>query len=65
MNLQPILNKKSRWAHMELELDVLGVVRKLVQYVVYMSKMKYLKKSVFLLASYPNSKLPIFGLKKF
>jgi hypothetical protein len=30
MNLLPILNKTSPWAHMELELDVLGVPRKLV-----------------------------------
>jgi hypothetical protein len=30
MDLQPILNKTSPWAHMELEFDVLGVAEKLV-----------------------------------
>jgi hypothetical protein len=40
MNLKPILNKTSPHAHMELELDVLGVHRKLVKYVVHLSKRK-------------------------
>jgi hypothetical protein len=38
MNLKPVLNKTSPCAHMELELDVLGVPGKLVKYVVYSSK---------------------------
>jgi hypothetical protein len=38
MNLQPILNKNSPWAHMKSKLDVFGVVGKLVKYVVYLSK---------------------------
>jgi hypothetical protein len=32
MNLKLVLNKTSQRAHMELELDVLGVPRKLVKY---------------------------------
>jgi hypothetical protein len=40
MNLIPILNKTSPRAHMELELDVLGVHRKLVKYSVHSSKRK-------------------------
>jgi hypothetical protein len=38
MNLIPILNKTSPWAHTKLELDVLSVPEKLVKYVVYSSK---------------------------
>jgi hypothetical protein len=34
------LNRNSPWAHMESELDVLGVPKKLVKYVVYLSKRK-------------------------
>jgi hypothetical protein len=37
MNLKPVLNKTLPWAHMELELGVLGVARKLVKYVVHSS----------------------------
>jgi hypothetical protein len=40
MNLILVLNKNSPQAHMELELDVLGVYRKLVKYVVHSSKRK-------------------------
>jgi hypothetical protein len=36
----PVLNKTSPWAHTELELDMLGVPRKLVKYVVHLSKRK-------------------------
>jgi hypothetical protein len=38
------LNKTSTWAHIELELDVLGIPRKLVKYVVHSSKEKIEKK---------------------
>jgi hypothetical protein len=38
MNLQPILDKNSPWAHMELEFNALGVVGKVVNYVVYLSE---------------------------
>jgi hypothetical protein len=38
MNLIPVLNKTSPRAHMELELGVLGVPRKLVKYVVHSTK---------------------------
>jgi hypothetical protein len=37
LNIQPILNKNSPWAHTELELDMLGVAKKLVKYVVHLS----------------------------
>jgi hypothetical protein len=47
MNLIPIFNKNSPRAHMELELDVLGIHRKLVKYVVHSSKRKKLKKIDF------------------
>jgi hypothetical protein len=40
MNLQSILNKNSPQAHMGLGFNVLGVVRKLVKYIVYLSKRK-------------------------
>jgi hypothetical protein len=38
MNLIPVLNKTSPHAHLELELNVLGVPGKLVKYVVQSSK---------------------------
>jgi hypothetical protein len=38
MNLIPVLNKTSPHAHMELELEVLGVPGKLVKYVIHSSK---------------------------
>jgi hypothetical protein len=38
MNLKPVFNKTSPQAHTELELDVLGVPKKLVIYVVHLSK---------------------------
>jgi hypothetical protein len=44
MNLIPIFNKTSPRAHTELELDVLGVLEKLVKYVVHSSKRKNDKK---------------------
>jgi hypothetical protein len=37
MNLIPVLNKTSPQAHTELGLDVLGVLGKLVKYVVHLS----------------------------
>jgi hypothetical protein len=40
MNLIPIMNKTLPQAHMELELDVLGVPGKLMKYVVHLSKRK-------------------------
>jgi hypothetical protein len=55
MNLKPILNKTSPWAHMESELDILGVSGKLVKYVVHLSKRKNWKKNIFLHTSCPNS----------
>jgi hypothetical protein len=35
MNFQHILNKNLPWTHMELEFDMLGVVRKLVKHVIH------------------------------
>jgi hypothetical protein len=46
LNLIPVFNKNSPWAHTEPELDVLGVHRKLVKYVVHLSKRK-IEKSLF------------------
>jgi hypothetical protein len=40
MSLIPVFNKNLPPAHMELELDVLGVHGKLVKYVVHLSKRK-------------------------
>jgi hypothetical protein len=40
IHLIPIFNKTSPWAHMELELGVLGVPRKLAKYLVHSSKRK-------------------------
>jgi hypothetical protein len=40
MNLKPILNKSSPWAHTELEFDMLGGPRELVKYEVHLSKRK-------------------------
>jgi hypothetical protein len=40
MRIIPILNKTSPRAHTELELDMLGVPKKLVKYVVHFSKRK-------------------------
>jgi hypothetical protein len=40
LNIILVLNKTSPWAHMELELDVLGVSGKLVKYVVHLFKRK-------------------------
>jgi hypothetical protein len=38
MNLQLIWNKNSPWAHIELEIDVLGVAEKLIKYVIHWSQ---------------------------
>jgi hypothetical protein len=42
MNLTPVLIKTSPRAHTESELEVLGVLKKLVKYVVQLSKRKKL-----------------------
>jgi hypothetical protein len=55
INLIPVLNKTSPWAHMELEFDVLGVPGKLVKYVIHSFKKKIkLKKTIFPYTSYSN-----------
>jgi hypothetical protein len=40
MSLIPVFNNNSPWAHMELELDVLGIHGKLVKYAIHLSKRK-------------------------
>jgi hypothetical protein len=40
MSLIPVFNKTSPWVHTELELDMLGVDRKLVKYVVHLFRRK-------------------------
>jgi hypothetical protein len=40
MSLIPVFNKTSPRAHTESELDMLGIHRKLVKYVVHLSKRK-------------------------
>jgi hypothetical protein len=62
MSLIPIFNKNLPRAHMESEF---GVHRKLVKYVVHLSKRKIWKKIIFLHTSYPNSNRLVFGLKEF
>jgi hypothetical protein len=40
MCIIPVFNKNSPWAHTESELDVLGIYRNLVKYVVHSTKRK-------------------------
>jgi hypothetical protein len=47
MSLILVFNKTSPQAHTELELDVFGVHRKLVKYVIHSSKKKIEKKLFF------------------
>jgi hypothetical protein len=47
LNLIPVLNKNSPWAHTESELDMLGVHIKLVKNLVHLSKRKNGKKLFF------------------
>jgi hypothetical protein len=65
MNLKHVLNKTSPQAHTESELDVLGVLGKLVKYAMHLSKRKNWKKYIFLHTSYPNNNRPVFDLKEF
>jgi hypothetical protein len=53
INQIPILNIISPWAHTELKLDVLGISKKLVKYVVHLSKRIKLKINYF-----SSNKLP-------
>jgi hypothetical protein len=64
MNLRPILDKNSPWAHTESKLDVLGVAKKLVKYVVHLSKRIFLRKN-HLLIGCPKNKPLVFGLREF
>jgi hypothetical protein len=65
MSLILVFKKNSPRAHMESELNVLGVHRKLVKYIVHSSKRKNWKKFIFHHTSCPNSNPPVFGLKEF
>ena len=60
MNLILVLNKTTPWAHIKLELDMLGVPGKLVKYVVHFSKIK-LKRIIFLHTSCPNYNWPVWS----
>jgi hypothetical protein len=40
MNLTHVLNNTLPWAHTESKLDVLGVPKKLVKYIIHLSKRK-------------------------
>jgi hypothetical protein len=55
INLISVLNKTSPQAHMELELDVLGVHGKLMKYVVHSSKRNNFFLKYFFHTSCPNS----------
>jgi hypothetical protein len=48
VNIQPMLNKNSPWAHMETEFDVLGVAKKLVKIVLHLSTRIFIIKNQFL-----------------
>jgi hypothetical protein len=61
MNLKPVLNKTSPRAHTELEFDMLGVPKKLVKYVVHLSKRR---KLIFLIL-FLSHKLPKLQLTDF
>jgi hypothetical protein len=58
--LKTCLNKTSPWAHTELELDMLGVPRKLVKYVVHLCKRKKKKKYYFSSYKLPKQQLTSF-----
>jgi hypothetical protein len=56
MNLKLVLKKTSPQVHMESELEILGVLGKLVKYIVHLFKRKKmkLKKTFFFTQSCPN-----------
>jgi hypothetical protein len=62
-NLQPISNKVSPWAYMELEFDVIGVAKKLPIYVIYLFQKR--KEFISLFLWCPKSKQDVFYLKEF
>jgi ribosomal protein L32 len=65
MNLIHVFNKTSPRAHMELELDVLDVPKKLVKYVVHLSKRENCKKKKIPHTSWTNYNQQVLGLKEF
>ena len=65
MNLKLILNKNLPQVYIELEFNMLGVPKKLVKYVVHLSKRENYKKKKILSTSCPNCNQPVFGLKEF
>jgi hypothetical protein len=50
---------------MELDFDMHGVARKLVEYVVHLFKRKKIKSKYSFLTMSPNNKQLVFGLKEF
>jgi hypothetical protein len=60
MTLILVFNKYLPRVHMELELGMLGVHRKLVKYVVHSSKRKKLKKNYFSSHKLPKQQLTSF-----
>jgi hypothetical protein len=60
MSLIPVLNKTSPQVHMELELDMLGNLGKLVKYVVHLFKRKKMKKNDFSSLKLPKQQLISF-----
>jgi hypothetical protein len=65
INLIPFFNKNLPRAHIESELDVLGIHKRLVKYVVHLSERRNCKKNKNLHTSCPNSNRLVFGLKEF
>jgi hypothetical protein len=65
LKLQSILNKNSPRAHMETEFDIFGVSRKLVKFLVHLSKEKNKLKLFPLLTRCPKSKQHVFYFKDF
>jgi hypothetical protein len=64
MSLISIFNKTSPRTHTELEFDVLDVHKKLVKYVVHLSKRKNWKRNIFLHTRCPNSNRRVFGFNE-
>ena len=65
LSLHPVSNIELFPTHMELELDVLGVARKLVKDVVQLWWQDFEKNLKLLITGCPNSKRPNFGFKEF
>jgi hypothetical protein len=60
MNLEPILNKNPLGAQMESKLDVLGIAKKLVKFVIHLLKRKKLRKIYFSSHKMPKEQMTNF-----